>query len=240
MAKREVLGGETGARSEEKPNKAYKQLDHPVRLGGILAPTTNRKSLYNRQYGVFTRDKGGTQARERGLQLRAKIDRRATRIANTNVQYAAQIASHLSENVQQFIDEVMRVEYPSVFLPSPVDLAVERLRRINSLTADQKVAVEDVYASYSSQRIPLRRRITRGLLRWEDPGSAELKRRVALYSQYLNEGRDPWLAGQDHPAMKWFEKRRSLAKTTCARLRGIFSDNEFDSLPMSIQIILSW
>ena len=56
MAKREVLGGETGARSEEKPNKAYKQLDHPVRLGGILAPTTNRKSLYNRQYGVFTRD----------------------------------------------------------------------------------------------------------------------------------------------------------------------------------------
>ena len=57
MAKREVLGGETGARSEEKPNKAYKQLDHPVRLGGILAPTTNRKSLYNQQYGVFTRDR---------------------------------------------------------------------------------------------------------------------------------------------------------------------------------------
>ncbi len=28
-----------------------------VRLGGILAPTTNRKSLYNRQYGVFTRDR---------------------------------------------------------------------------------------------------------------------------------------------------------------------------------------
>lgn len=182
----------------------------------------------------------GTQARERGLQLRAKIDRRATTIANTNVQYAAQIASHLSENVQRFIDEVMRVEYPSVFLPSPVDLAVERLRRIDSLTADQKVAIEDLYAFYCSQRIPLRRGIIRGLLRWEDPGSAELERRVALYSQYLNEGRDPWLARQDHPAMKWFEKRRSLAKTTCARLRGIFPDNEFDSLPMSIQIILSW
>ena len=57
MAKCEVLGGETDARSEEKPHKAYKQLDHPVRLGGILAPTTNRKSLYNRQYGVFTRDR---------------------------------------------------------------------------------------------------------------------------------------------------------------------------------------
>ena len=57
MAKREVLGGETGARSEEKPNEAYKQLDHPVTLGGILAMTTNRKSLYNRQYGVFTRDR---------------------------------------------------------------------------------------------------------------------------------------------------------------------------------------
>ena len=56
MAKREALGGETGARSEEKPNKAYKQLDHPVRLRGIIAPTTNRKSLYNQQYGVFTRD----------------------------------------------------------------------------------------------------------------------------------------------------------------------------------------
>ncbi len=60
MAKCEVLGGETGARSEEKPNKAYKQLDHPVRLGGILAPTTNRKSLYNRQYGVFDRDRDFT------------------------------------------------------------------------------------------------------------------------------------------------------------------------------------
>ena len=56
MTKREVFGGETGARSEEMPNKAYKQLDHSVRLGGILAMTTNRKSLYNRQYGVFARD----------------------------------------------------------------------------------------------------------------------------------------------------------------------------------------
>ena len=57
MAKREVLDGKTGARSEEKPNKADKQLDHPVRLGGILAMTTNRKSLYNQQYRVFARDK---------------------------------------------------------------------------------------------------------------------------------------------------------------------------------------
>ena len=59
MAKFEVLGGETGARSEEKLNKAYKQLDHPYRVGGILTMTINRKSLYNQQYGVSARESFG-------------------------------------------------------------------------------------------------------------------------------------------------------------------------------------
>ncbi len=57
MAKREALGGETGARSEKEPNKADKQLDGPCRLVESLASTINRKSLFNRQYGAFARDR---------------------------------------------------------------------------------------------------------------------------------------------------------------------------------------
>ncbi len=94
MAKREVLGGETGARSEEKPNKAYKQLDHPVRLGGILAPTTNRKSLYNRQYGVFTRD------RSRSFPARRRSSRQSThrRHPTTSRRFSAMPPTTLIQN----------------------------------------------------------------------------------------------------------------------------------------------
>ena len=43
-------------RTEQETYEADKQLGHLLRLGGILAKTTNRNSLYNYQYGVFARD----------------------------------------------------------------------------------------------------------------------------------------------------------------------------------------
>ena len=56
MAKRQVLSGKISVRTEQEPYEADKQLDHPCKLGAVLAMTTNRKSLYNQRYGVFVRD----------------------------------------------------------------------------------------------------------------------------------------------------------------------------------------
>ena len=56
MAKREDLSGKANVRTEQEAYEADKQLDHPCRLGRILAMTINRKSLYNPRYGVFARD----------------------------------------------------------------------------------------------------------------------------------------------------------------------------------------
>ncbi len=57
MAKREVLRCKANVRTEQEAYEADKQLDHPGRLGALIAPSTKRKSLYNQQYGVFARDR---------------------------------------------------------------------------------------------------------------------------------------------------------------------------------------
>ncbi len=43
----------------ERPENGDEQLEHPCRLQTSAVQTTERKSLYNQEYGVFTRDTSG-------------------------------------------------------------------------------------------------------------------------------------------------------------------------------------
>lgn len=87
MAKREVLSGKANVRTEQEAYEADKQLDHPCRLGRILAMTTNRKSLYNQRYGVFARDKrclsrSGARSGLVALEAIAECEERVDRVAH--------------------------------------------------------------------------------------------------------------------------------------------------------------
>ena len=49
MAKRGVLGHPLSMRTQERSDEAGKQFEHLGKLGALIAPSIERKSLYNQQ-----------------------------------------------------------------------------------------------------------------------------------------------------------------------------------------------
>lgn len=181
------------------------------------------------------------ELRDRILGLQEKIAELASTINDINVSYASQIASNLSdENRHRFLEQLGRIEYPQFFLSSPIDLAVQYLRDLDRLTEEQRQDLEAIYASYVVQRAHIRQRIIQSIHRWNHARATEKARRRELYEQLQEEDIDPNMALQDHPINKWLEKRRALARTTSESIRRMFPREDFESLPLSIQIALSF
>lgn len=178
-------------------------------------------------------------SKENLQQLWKQIESLAASISDLNQQYSARIESLLSDQfAQSFVEEVYRIEYPDLFLPSPVDLAVSMVDE--TISEEQRESINAVYKAYVINRAEIRRQIIKGVYQWEHPRKRDLEKRRIAYQQYIDDGLDPYKAYEDHPAMPWLKKRRTLAKKTCAQLRGLFANDEFEALPLRFQLLLTW
>lgn len=179
--------------------------------------------------------------REQQQQLRKQIEGLAANVSDLNHQYVARIEALLSDQyAQSFIEEISKVEYPDLFLPSPVDLIANMIDETTQISKEQQKGINAVYEAYILKRAEIRRRIIKGIYQWEHPRKRDLEKRHIAYKQYIKDGLDPYKAFEDHPAMPWLEKRLTLAKNTCAHLRSLFADDEFEALPMRLQLLLNW
>lgn len=183
----------------------------------------------------------GPKSTERQQQLRRQIENLAATISDLNLRYAARIESQLSSHAsQQFVEEINKIKYPELFLPSPVDLAISLFGETNQVSAEHREGADAIYKAYLLERTEIRRRIIKGVYQWEHSRKRELEKRKIDYNQYIQDGLDPYQAYEGHPAMEWLEKRHALAKITCKQLRSLFADDEFESLPLPLRLLLSW
>lgn len=181
------------------------------------------------------------KSKENLQQLWKQIESLAASISDLNQQYSARIESLLSgQFAQNFVEEVYRIEYPDLFLPSPVDLAVSAVDETIQISQEQREGINAVYEAYVLKRAEIRRQIIKGVHQWEHPRKRDLEKRRIAYIQYIKDGLDPYKAFEDHPAMPWLNRRRTLAKNTCKQLRGLFANDEFEALPLRFQLLLTW
>ncbi|MCH8822685.1 MAG: hypothetical protein IH984_04165 [Planctomycetes bacterium] len=217
--------------------------EYVLALDEVLCSWENEADALQAQIMTIAYGPGGYEqkSRDRSIRLRKQIEGLAANVSDLNQQYVTRIQSVLpGQYALSFVEEVYRVEYPVLFLPSPVDLAVSAVDETIQISQEQREGINAVYEAYVLKRAEIRRQIIKGVYQWEHPRKRDLEKRRIAYKQYIVDGLDPYKAYEGHPAMKWLDKRRSLAKNTCAQLRGLFANDEFESLPLSLQLLLNW
>lgn len=217
--------------------------EYVVALDEVLCSWENEADALQAQIMTIAYGPSGYEqkSRDRSIRLRKQIEGLAANVSDLNQQYVTRIQSVLpGQYALSFVEEVYRVEYPDLFLPSPVDLAVSAVDETIQISQEQREGINAVYEAYVLKRAEIRRQIIKGVYQWEHPRKRELENRRIAYDQYIEDGQNPHKAFEDHPAMPWLNKRRTLAKNTCAQLRGLFANDEFESLPLSLQLLLNW
>jgi len=215
--------------------------EYVVAVDEVLCSWENEADALQAQIMTIAYGPGGYEqkSRDRSIRLRKKIEGLAANVSDLNQQYVTRIESVLpGQYALSFVEEVYRVEYPDLFLPSPVDLAVSAVDE--TISQEQRESINAVYKAYVIKRAEIRRQIIKGVHQWAHPRKRELENRRIVYKQYIVDGLDPYKAYEGHPAMKWLDKRRTLAKKTCAQLRGLFTNDEFEALPLRFQLLLTW
>lgn len=178
-------------------------------------------------------------AQRQSARLRSTMKNMAKAAGDVNIRFVDEIAWHLGdESRDQFFFAIGRIEYPDVFLPSPVDMAVEAIRNSKLVNEEQRESIQAIYVGYCGERAELQRRIIRSIRAWERPSA--VAERLALHQEIVKEGGDPTGMLSAHAAIEDLHKRRNLAKVACETIRNVFNSTQYDSLPLHLQILLSW
>jgi len=139
------------------------------------------------------------------------------------------------ERLREAID---RRRFPGVFQESPVERLRALFSKIDDLPQDSRLQLDAIFAQYGEREQQLRRRLVEAIERWRSPGNAEWIRRR---QQELTEaGQHPGLVFEEHPALPIFEEENRFVAQTVRRIRGVFSNEEFERLPPQIRILTFW
>jgi hypothetical protein len=164
-------------------------------------------------------------------------------ICDVNDEFIARFQAALPEaDRTRFEEEISRLWFPSVFIPCPIELAIELLRQA-PVGDDSRAAAESIWSDYREQRDQLRKRIV------TISGQFETSQRMSdLQRQYRDMQDEYSRTGiwsnydmpDDHPANPLFMESRRLAERAARNLRALFTDSEFAQLPLSVQLALEW
>ena len=180
---------------------------------------------------------------DRSLQVRARNQALVLDVCAVNDRFIPRFRSVLDESAQALFQATIdRMRFPRVFVPCPVEIALEMLRDEKIRGTIQRDAIEDLWNDYRVQRDQLRRRIVIIQDQFETPQRLrDLEARVIEATVRFSRG-ESWQGGllSDHPADPLFAQSRKLAEQACRDLRALFTDSEFAAMPLSIRLALEW
>lgn len=161
-------------------------------------------------------------------------------INNVNAAYASRIADAIESEdaASAFLSEVMRREYEAVFVPSPVERALDALRAFDDLRDEEREAIEEIADSYREAQALRREMIVRALQQWESPTA--VARRQRQYEEIRENGGDPYEVERKHPALPLWEADSRAVHDTCGLIHSVFSEDRYRELPVCVQILLDW
>jgi hypothetical protein len=139
---------------------------------------------------------------------------------------------------QRFIEELTCRQRPEFCQPTPVDIAVELLRRCDSVGQEQMTAIEAIYRDYVAEHVPLRARFIEHQMHWDSAPVAAARDRE--FRRLHERDEQPQAAWQSHPGLPALRRLVALEAETLRSLRGILMNDEFAQLPGSVRFALSW
>jgi hypothetical protein len=154
---------------------------------------------------------------------------------------AAQLLDALDEHRTDLQDCLDRAMFPTLFHESPAHLVLQALMEFDALSPEARRAVGAIDADFQPAIQSLNRRIIAAMKTWEEPEAAlrRNQRAAELESQGIDSSGPggPYLG---HPAEPLFKQRLELVRSTCAALRAVVDDGQFDALPPHVRLVLHW
>lgn len=172
-------------------------------------------------------------------------------IGKLDAEYALRISGGLdSPHREAFLLARDRCAFPDAFQPGPAELAIEAIRFTPDIAAKKRASIEAILAEY----VPLRDQLTQEAInivrRWQT-GQIPLKKQMEREGASLQERHERQeitdeeyfqalseFASQN-PAVPILRRRHDLVVETVRRMRDVFSDDEFQKLPLAVRLALA-
>jgi hypothetical protein len=151
------------------------------------------------------------------------------------------IAATLREDQRKsFLEAVDREAFPEVFTPSPVELLETELPELSLNPALVRAIREIIDENYRGRQQQIRTRLMRA---YEHASSMRARDDLVelMWEERAHGKADWWHAGAiDHPAIPIWIENRQLSLETCRAIRALIPQEEFEKLPFSARLWLSW